>query len=188
MALIAQDPSTMIGIFIAGAIIIALLVLMVIFMNYFRLWIQSVLTGDRLDLKGTQAVPQLNAGQTFSLQVSVEIRDGEDAPPSGSYKLQACADGGKVVVESNEDDNCFTSSGIVKVVGPPDLMVTSVTVRNAPLTVSAAKQILNETQTDESVRDMAKVDRLVAACFASEDYKEGRRAFMEKRKPNFQGR
>lgn len=59
---------------------------------------------------------------------------------------------------------------------------------NAPLTVSAAKQILNETQKDAGARDMAKVDALVAACFGSEDYKEGRRAFMEKRKPNFQGR
>jgi uncharacterized membrane protein len=102
-----------------------------------KYYLVSIVNGDRYDLKGSQAVPQLNAGQTFSLQVSVEIRDeAEDAPPTGSYKLQACADGDKVVVESNEDDNCMTSSGIVKVVGPPDLMTTSVTVRNAPLTVA----------------------------------------------------
>jgi subtilase family serine protease len=88
------------------------------------------------DLKGNQAVPALNAGQTFSLPVTLEVRDGEDATPPGLYKLQACADGGKDVTESNEDDNCLTSSGVVKVVGPPDLVVTQVTVRNAPLTVA----------------------------------------------------
>ena len=89
--------------------------------------------GTKQDLKGNQAVPALNAGQTFSLQVSLEVRT-ETLP--GQYKVQACADGGKDVAESNEDDNCLTSSGIVKVVGPPDLIVTQVTVRNAPLTVA----------------------------------------------------
>jgi subtilase family serine protease len=91
------------------------------------------LDGTKQDLKGNQAVPALNAGQTFSLLVTLEVRD-ESLP--GQYKVQACADGGKDVTESNEDDNCLTSSGFVKVVGPPDLVVTQVTVRNAPLTVA----------------------------------------------------
>jgi hypothetical protein len=53
----------------------------------------------------------------------------------GTYRLQACADGGKDVTETNEDDNCFTSSGTIQVTGKPDLIVTSVSVRNAPVTV-----------------------------------------------------
>ena len=98
-----------------------------------KYYLVSILDGTKQDLKGNQAVPALNAGQTFSLLVTLEVRD-ESLP--GQYKVQACADGGKDVTESNEDDNCLTSSGIVKVVGPPDLVVTQVTVRNAPLTVA----------------------------------------------------
>jgi enoyl-CoA hydratase/carnithine racemase len=58
---------------------------------------------------------------------------------------------------------------------------------NAPLTVGSIKAISMEILRDPAERDRAKCDRLVEACFASNDYVEGRRAFMEKRKPVFTG-
>jgi enoyl-CoA hydratase/carnithine racemase len=58
---------------------------------------------------------------------------------------------------------------------------------NAPLTVAAVKQIVQEAMKDAGERDLAKCEALVRACFASRDYVEGRRAFLEKRKPAFIG-
>jgi enoyl-CoA hydratase len=58
---------------------------------------------------------------------------------------------------------------------------------NAPLTVKTAKYIVNEAMKDESKRDLAHCRQLVEQCFASNDYTEGRRAFMEKRTPAFTG-
>jgi len=58
---------------------------------------------------------------------------------------------------------------------------------NAPLTVDSVKYIVGQAVTDESKRNLKQCDELVQACFASNDYKEGRKAFMEKRKPAFSG-
>src|SRR5262249_6756025 len=58
---------------------------------------------------------------------------------------------------------------------------------NAPLTVNAVKFIANETVKDASERNLKRCADLVKRCFESKDYIEGRRAFMEKRKPAFTG-
>lgn len=59
---------------------------------------------------------------------------------------------------------------------------------NAPLSVHAAKLIVNEATKAERERDMEAVRRAVETCFDSQDYREGRTAFMEKRTPRFLGR
>lgn len=58
---------------------------------------------------------------------------------------------------------------------------------NAPMTVASVKFIVGQTLAPESERDFAACDARVKACFDSQDYVEGRRAFLEKRKPNFVG-
>jgi enoyl-CoA hydratase/carnithine racemase len=59
---------------------------------------------------------------------------------------------------------------------------------NAPLAIKAAKITIAEVLKDPEHRDMEAIKAIGATCMDSDDFREGRRAFMEKRKPRFTGR
>jgi enoyl-CoA hydratase/carnithine racemase len=58
---------------------------------------------------------------------------------------------------------------------------------NAPLTIKAVKIITTEILKEETKRDLSRCTAAVQECFDSQDYIEGRDAFMQKRKPVFRG-
>jgi len=64
----------------------------------------------------------------------------------------------------------------------------AIMARNAPLSLLANKRTVQAVVRDRADRDMPALNAMMAACFDSADYQEGRKAFMEKRKPAFQGR
>ena len=80
-----------------------------------------------------------------------------------------------------------------EVVAPADLRgaaeaLAATLAENAPLSILAAKRAIEALSHPDGAVDMAALDALVHACFASQDYAEGRRAFKEKRRPRFEGR
>lgn len=86
------------------------------------------------------------------------------------------------------------SMGLVNEVVPPSdlrsrtLSLAAELAENAPLSLRAAKLCVDALAHPDGAVDMAKLDAAVHDCFASTDYTEGRTAFMQKRKPRFEGR
>ena len=66
--------------------------------------------------------------------------------------------------------------------------VIATLVENAPLSIANSKTILEEFARAAGTPDHARMRAAIERCAQSEDYKEGRRAFMEKRKPRFTGK
>jgi len=84
--------------------------------------------------------------------------------------------------------------GLINRVCPPDALdallaeYIAAMAANAPLTIQAAKAVIGEILKPDADFDAEKCQALIRGCFESEDYAEGRRAFMEKRQPVFKGK
>ena len=83
--------------------------------------------------------------------------------------------------------------GLINFVVPSERLQAEVTAyamrvaANAPLTVHAARETIRAVLRPDKDQDPKAIQELIDACFNSQDYKEGRRAFKEKRTPNFKG-
>ena len=67
-------------------------------------------------------------------------------------------------------------------------LYTKMISENAPLTVAASKYNIRQVCAHPDEQDLEGAVRMVEKCFASEDFKEGRNAFLEKRQAQFKGR
>lgn len=147
-------------------------------------------------------------GLALNCDVRIASADSKFRMPAGRLGLGYAFDGVKrfteVVGTANTADLFFSARifgadealriGLLKQVAPVDAFeeVVSAYVQmvfeNAPLTLAAAKRALLEIRKNPHDRDLSGVKAMVDACFTSEDYKEGRKAFAEKRTPQFQGK
>ena len=146
-------------------------------------------------------------GITLNCDIRISVEDARFGIPAAKLGLGYGHTGLKQLVDlvgpSSAKDIFYTarlfsasealSMGLINKVLPTAVLESYVRdycqtiAQNAPLTVQAVKKIVGQI-VSEAPLDEAYCDQLVKNCFDSEDYIEGRRAFMEKRRPVFKGK
>lgn len=89
-------------------------------------------------------------------------------------------------------DEAYAMGLANRLVAPEELEKTTINyakliAENAPLTIASVKLSVAHSLREPGERDIMACEASARACFDSQDYIEGRRAFMEKRKPVFSG-
>ena len=152
----------------------------------------------------------LGGGLGVALQADIRVAsdDSQFGIPAGRLGIAYGFDGLKRLVDlvgpAKAKEIMFTARrvtaanaldiGLVNAVAPAEELegvvkdMADVIAGNAPLSVRASKLTIDEVAKDGADRDLAMIERLSRECFDSDDYREGRTAFMEKRKPVFTGR
>lgn len=90
-------------------------------------------------------------------------------------------------------EEAFAMGLVNRVIAPEQLQAETIAYAmtladNAPLSILASKTVIDELCKDPADRDQEKCARVATACADSDDFKEGRKAFMEKRKPVWRGK
>jgi enoyl-CoA hydratase/carnithine racemase len=149
-------------------------------------------------------------GLALSCDLRIAVGDAKFAIPAGrlglSYPVKSLAHLTGIVGPAVAKDLLFTArrlnaadalqAGILTKIcdGPLEVEVAKYAreiVANAPLTLKASKAAINALTDPASMIVQADFSDAVAridACYASDDYAEGRAAFREKRSPNFTGK
>jgi len=99
-------------------------------------------------LNTTQNVGALAAGATTLASVTLNI---PATVGTGTYYLGVCADDTKLVLESNELDNCQASSTTMQVINPAnisDLLITWVTISTPSVAAGGSFRVTDETAND----------------------------------------